>query len=195
MSAPEFGPWEPLTLESVVETFRSAPFRWWVSGGLALELHLQRSWRDHDDTDIGVLRSDLPAVHAQLSGWDVHVAAGGQLSPWRGEPLAADQGNLWCRLTATGPWVLDVMIGEGTEENWIYRRDPSVQLPWAVAVLRTAEGVPYLAPEVQLLFKSKGLRSKDDVDASQVIPTLDARQRQFLGMSLRPDHPWQRLLG
>jgi hypothetical protein len=196
MSAPTLGPWEPLTLESAVETFAPAPFRWWVSGGHALDLHLQRSWRDHEDTDVGVVRSDLPAVQALLSDWDLHVAAAGQLTPWRGEPLAIDrhQNNLWCRLTATGPWVLDVTIGEGSNENWIYRRDPSVQLAWAVAVLRTADGVPYLAPEVQLLYKSKGLRPKDNVDASEVIPRLDARQREFLGRLLGPDHPWQRLL-
>jgi hypothetical protein len=30
-----------------------------------------------------------------------------------------------------------------------------------MAVLRTADGIPYLAPELQLLYKSKGLRSKD----------------------------------
>ena len=196
MSAPDLGPWQPLALESVVATFTSAPFRWWISGGHALDLHLQRSWRDHENTDVGVLRGDLDAVYALLCRWDVHVAVAGQLRLWRGEPLAIDrhQNNLWCRLTATGPWVLDVTICEGSGENWIYRRDPSVQLPWDMAVLRSADGVPYLAPELQLLYKSKGLRPKDSIDAAEVIPRLDARQHGFLARLLGPDHPWQRLL-
>lgn len=196
MSAQELGPWEPLTVESVVATFASASFRWWISGGHALDLHLQRSWRDHEDTDVGVLRRDLPTVYALLCHWDVQVAAAGQLTPWRGEPLDADQhqNNVWCRLTAAGPWVLDTTINEGSGEHWIYRRDHSVQLAWNLAVLHTADGIPYLAPELQLLYKSKGLRPKDNVDAAAVIPTLDARQHDFLAGLLAPDHPWRRLL-
>ena len=113
-----------------------------------------------------------------------------------GEPLelARDQNNVWCRVSAGGPWVLDVIIGEGSAERWIYRRDPSVQVPWEMAVLRTAEGIPYLAPELQLLYKSKGLRAKDEVDAAEVIPSLDARQRDLLSRVLDADHPWQRRL-
>lgn len=196
MSLSALGPWEPLGLESVVETFASAPFRWWVSGGNALDLHLGRTWRDHDDTDVGVVRSDLRALHTLLSHWDLHVAAVGQLTLWRGEPLevARHQNNVWCRLTPVGPWILDVTVGEGPDENWIYRRDPSVQVPWGVAVLRTADGIPYLAPELQLLYKSKGLRPKDEVDAAEVIPCLDARQRGRLSRLLESNHPWQRRL-
>ena len=196
MSAPELGPWEPLGLDAVVRTFASASFRWWISGGRALELHLKRSWRDHEDTDVGVVRDDLPALYELLSEWDIHVAAAGELTAWRGEPLdvARHQNNLWCRLTAGTPWVLDVTIGEGSKSDWIYRRDPTVQRPWDMAVMRSNGGIPYLAPELQLLFKSKDLRPKDDVDAGEVIPTLDASQRDFLEHHLQADHPWQRLL-
>lgn len=196
MPTSELGPWKPLGLESVVATFASAPFRWWVSGGYALDLHLGRTWRDHEDIDVGVVRSDLRALHAFLPQWDLHVAAAGQLTRWRGEPLevARQQNNVWCRLSADGPWVLDVTIGEGSDDNWIYRREPSIQVPWSMAVLRTAEGIPYLAPELQLLYKSKGLRSKDDVDAAEVIPSLDARRRELLSRLLDSNHPWQRRL-
>lgn len=41
-----------------------------------------------------------------------------------------------------------------------------------MAVLRSAAGIPYLAPELQLLYKSKGLRPKDDVDAAEVILSM-----------------------
>jgi hypothetical protein len=196
MPASEFGPWEPLGLDSVVEAFSSAPFQWWISGGHALDLHLGRTWRRHEDTDLGVMRRDLSSLHAHLFRWDLHVAAAGQLTPWRGEPLDVDhhQNNVWCRVNADGPWVLDVTIGEGSDRSWIYRRDPSVSVPWDMAVLRTAEGIPYLAPELQLLYKSKGLRPKDEVDAAEVIPSLDARQRELLSRLLKPDHPWQRRL-
>ncbi len=193
MSVPELGTWEPLGLEAAIEIFSAAPFRWWISGGLALELHLGHSWRSHEDSDVGVLRRDLDSVHQLLSSWDLHVAAAGRLTPWRGEPLDSTrhQNNIWCRRARDGPWVLDVTVGEGSDDNWIYRRDPSVKIPWNLAVLHTADGIPYLAPELQLLFKSKKPRPKDDIDATTVIPELDARRRNELSRLLKPDHPWQ----
>jgi hypothetical protein len=196
MSASQLGPCEPLELVSVIDVFSSATFRWWISGGHALELHLGRAWRAHEDTDVGVVRRELRSVKAHLHRWDLHVAAAGQLSPWRGEPLdaARHQNNLWCRLGPDRPWVLDLTIGEGSEQRWIYRRDPTIQLPWDRAVLRTTDGVPYLAPELQLLFKSSAPHPKDNLDAAEVIAHLDAPRREHLARLLEPDHPWQRQL-
>lgn len=196
MTATDLGPWEPLSITSVVAAFSSARFRWWISGGHALDLALGRTWRLHEDTDVGVARHDLGALHGLLSSWDLHVAAGGKLTPWRGEPLdvGRHQNNVWCRLTLDGPWVLDVTISDGSDRDWIYRRDRSVVVPWDVAIQRTAEGIPFLAPELQLLYKSKDLRAKDDIDAAEVIPNLDGRQRALLSRLLAPGHPWHRRL-
>jgi hypothetical protein len=57
-----------------------------------------------------------------------------------------------------------------------------------------ADGVPYLAPQLLLIFKSKNMRPKDDVDAREVIPALDDQQRDFLRRRLAPADPWRRLL-
>ena len=181
MATAELGPWEPLDLETVVATFSPARFRWWISGGHALDLHLGRTWRGHDDIDVGIARADLSSLHAFLRDWVLHVAADGRLAPWHGEPLevARNQNNLWCRRASDGPWMLDVLIGEGSGREWIYRRDPSVGVAWERAVLRTADGVPYLAPELQLLYKSSNARAKDDVDAAEVIPSLDAGRQEL----------------
>lgn len=193
----ELGRWEPLNLAETVEIFGSARFRWWITGGRALALHLGRSWRDHGDTDVGVRRDEAAELRSVLEGWDIHVAADGRLSPWNGrEPLAQrHQNNLWCRRSPDGPWLLDLTIGEGDDDAWVYRRDPTVRRGWVEAVLRTADGVPYLAPELQLLFKSRNPREKDDLDAWEVIPVLNAERRATLARLLPGDHPWQRLLG
>lgn len=195
MASTDLGRWDPLPLQAVVATFAPAPFRWWISGGHALDLHMQRTWRPHDDTDVGIARADVRAVHTFLLNWDLHVAAAGVLTPWHGETLTKErnQNNLWCRLTATGPWVLDVTIGDGSDADWIYRRDPSLRVPWHDAVLHSVNGIPYLAPELQLLFKSAAPRPKDTVDAAEVIPRLDARQQELLRRYLGRDHPWCRL--
>ncbi len=101
--------------------------------------------------------------------------------------------NTWARRTPDGPWQLDVTVGEGDDTNWIYRRDPLVTRRWDEAVLHTSGGVPYLAPEVQLLFKSKDPRSKDVLDAAEVIPGLTPDQLAFLSSHLDSNHPWRGL--
>ena len=116
----------------------------------------------------------------------------GRLLAWSGEALeiGLHQNNLWCRRTSDGPWQLDVTIGEGDDEGWMYRRDPRIRFPWAEAVLRTANGIPYLAPDLQLLFKAKNPRAKDDLDAQVVIPELDQMRRDRLRWMLPSSHPW-----
>jgi len=164
MAADHLGVWQPLGIDAVVELFAGVPFRWWSSGGMALELHLGRSWRSHDDTDVGVVRSQLADAYRVLSEWDPHVAAAGRLSPWHGEPLDSErhQNNVWCRPAPDAPWALDVTVGDGDDEGWISRRDPAVRVPWERAVLVTADGIPYLAPA----------------------------RRDWLAAHLPPGHPW-----
>ena len=192
----DFGPWAPLRAREAHLLFSGAPFRWWVTGGYALELHLGTSWRDHGDFDIGIRRQDADSVYRWLSDWDVHVAAEGRLTPWRGQPLFAERNhnNLWCRPNDDAAWRLDIAVGAGTDQRWMYRRDERVSRPWEDTILWTAERVPYLAPELQLLFKSKGVRDKDDLDARHAIPRLDQARRRSLAKLLPHHHPWQQLL-
>ncbi|MCA9689356.1 MAG: hypothetical protein KC636_07075 [Myxococcales bacterium] len=187
---------EPMALDELVSRLAGAPFRSWVCGGHALELHARRSWRAHDDLDLGVLRRDVAAVIAWLAPLEPMVAAAGELRPWRGQPLAASrhENNVWLRRGADAPWVLDLTLGDGDDERWIYRRDRSITRPWSEAVRIDERGVPYLAPALQLLFKSRAPRPKDDQDAAEVIPALDAGDAAALAELLPQGHPWRRHL-
>lgn len=197
MGAAELGPWEPLRLDAVGRLLEAAPFRWWIAGGHALEMHLGRSWRTHEDTDIGIVRSDAPALRVVLAGWDIHLASDGVLTPWDGRPVVgslSNVGNLWCRRSTSEPWSLDVLIGEGNQHEWIYKRDRSIRRPWSEVVLQAEPGLPCLAPEVQLLFKSRNVRPKDGIDAVTVIPALTPERRAWLAGQLPHDHPWQLMI-
>lgn len=146
--------------------------------------------------DVGVCRRDLSAVYQHLAGWDLHVAASGVLSPWDGRPLPAErhENNIGARRKPGGPWTLEITVGGGDDNSWWSRRDPTIRLPWADAVL-VAAGIPFLAPHVQLLMKSKTVRPKDQLDAKVAIPSLDRNQHRWLMQRLSPDHPWQAIPG
>jgi hypothetical protein len=60
-------------------------------------------------------------------------------------------------------------------------------------VRRSSDGLPYLAPEIQLLYKSKEPRERDDRDFAQISPLLAADARRWLQHALEltaPDHKW-----
>lgn len=193
---PDHGSWDPLSVDELAHVFSRAPFRWWVAGGLALELHIGTRWRVHADADVGLVRTEAPLAHEYLGEWKLWVAAAGHLRPWRVEPLRAelDENNVWAHQVGEEDWAFDLAVGSGTAHHWAYRRDESVRRPWDRAILTTEEGIPYLAPDLQLLFKSKNPRPKDDQDARVVASGLTTEEHLFLDSHLSPGHPWRALL-
>jgi hypothetical protein len=218
--------WEPLALEEAAALMDEFPGPWWVAAGWAIELHVGSATRPgyaegsaafansvparatkgaghrgivrgHGDVDILVLRDDQEAIRRQLPGWDVQIAHGGRLEPWaEGARIELPRSGLWARSDPDGPWQLQFLLAERDGETWWFRRDPRIRVPLGEIGLRSSGGVPYLRPEVTLLFKSKDPRERDETDFAAVLPLLDAAARSRLAEWLPPDHPWRnRILG
>lgn len=188
-------PWEPAPLAEVVTLFQELAVPWWVSGGYAIELAVSRAYREHGDVDITVLRRDQQAVRALLAGWDVHVAdPPGRLRPWPvGQVLPEHVHDIWVREHPGGPWRFQVMLDEADGELWVYRRDPRIRRPLSTMTI-VDDGIARIAPEVQLLFKAKSPRPKDELDFTEVLPVLDRVRRRWLDEALAAeygDHPWR----
>ena len=57
----------------------------------------------------------------------------------------------------------------------------------------TPTGLPYLRPEVVLLYKAKQPRAADERDAAAAIPLLSRHERTWLAEAIArdtPTHPW-----
>ena len=190
--------WEPLSVEAVPVLLSGVDARWWIAGGWALDLHLGRQTRPHHDIDVLVLREDLPTVRERLGGWDLHVAdppGAGVLRPWpRSEVLPPPLHDIWCRRTPTSPWALQLMVDDTDDADWVYRRDHRIRRP--VPELYGPASTPrrpVLAPEVQLLGKSRTPRPKDVADFECVADALGGPQRTWLREALStvaPEHDW-----
>jgi hypothetical protein len=164
-----------------------------------MDLFLGSQTRQHNDLDIGVLRRDAMSIVAMLADWEVFEAKGGLLTqlPPRRAPRA-DVNSLWCRPEGASEWVLELMLNDAEEDSWVYRRNRSINCPLQIAIRRNCEGIPYLAPEIQLLFKSRAPRPQDIADFLAVSPRLDLAARGWLKDALLkgdPYHPWLPVLG
>jgi hypothetical protein len=193
------GPWEAAPLDAVVALFQKLAAPWWVSGGYAIELAVGRAYREHGDVDINVLRRDQMVVRALLADWDVHAAdPPGELRPWPlDEPLPAHVHDIWVREHPGGPWRFQLMLDEADGDEWVYRRDARIRRPLA-SVGISAQGFLRLTPEIQLLFKAKSTRPKDELDFEQVLPHLTRELGAWLYEALATEHgrhPWQERLG
>jgi hypothetical protein len=196
-----YGPWASRTPADVASVFSDYPGTWWIAGGWALEV-FTGSARGHDDIDPGVLRCELPLLRQHLADrfhlWTATRGALAPLLPDDNPGGSAEQvlpegcGQLWTRPSARDPWEYDVLLSPGTPDEWVYRRDPSIRMPM-VDALRRHDGIPYLQPEIQLLYKAPGLREKDRADFAVTLPHLDERRRSWLRDALLntlDTHPW-----
>jgi hypothetical protein len=188
--------WDPLSPAEVAAAFSPLGIDWWITGGVAIDLFVGHTTREHDDLDIAMLRRDLTALRGLLSNWDVCIAHDGALTVWRGGELTQEQHQFWVRRPGSEPWAFEILLEHTDAEEWFYRRDARVRRPIADIGLRTTVGeMPFLAPEVCLLYKSpRGLSiPRNDADFQAANPLLDDRQRSWLASAIEtldPSHPW-----
>jgi hypothetical protein len=182
----------------VQKWFCSFSLPWWIAGGWALDLFLDKVTRAHGDIDVGILRRDTVNACTTLCEWEIFEPHAGFLTLL--DPGAAPSkgvNSLWCRRPSQHAWAFELMLDEGGGDEWRFRRDISIRRPFERAIRRSTNGIPYLAPEIQLLYKSKSIRPKDQTDFDAVIGLLDKDARDWLRQSLArmsPNHTWLSVL-
>ena len=81
------------------------------------------------------------------------------------------------------------MLMETEGNEWVYRRLRSIRGPIADLGMETDDGIPYLRPEIQLLYKSGTGREKDSGDLARVLPHLGQQRASWLLRSLQSQYP------
>lgn len=185
-------------LRAVRALFDGYPGSYWVAGGWALDLFAGRVRRPHSDVDVLVLARDLdqvaktftsprPMVQHPESGtrrpWD----PGEQLTPGPDALVFPDDAN---------PCPIQILLAASDGDEWVFHRGRgTIRKPLTEITLTSPDGTPYLAPEIVLLFKSRGGRPKDNDDFADVVALLDADRRCWLRDRVPPDHAWLPALG
>ena len=191
-----WGVWEPATLAEAAELFSGCDAPWWVAGGYAIELAAGRVLREHADVDVLLLRRDQVVAQEVLSGWEWWAAdPPGALRPWAaGETLPVDVHDVWCRPAGDRSWRIQLMLDESSMSgDWVSRRNPEIRRPLALIGDVSESGVPYLLPEIQLFYKAKDPRPKDNADFAAIRPLLTGAQWSWLCEAINTtygDHPW-----
>jgi hypothetical protein len=172
------------------------------AGGWAIDLFLGSVNRPHKDVDLAIFREHQLDLQSFLPDWRIFVPRSGKLEPWQqGEYLRLPDHNLWLYApgnTGAGSVEvqpdLEVLFSERDAANWIYRRNPLITRPLIQACRTTQDGMPYLAPEIVLLYKARDTRGGDQADFNAALGSLSVEQRLWLREALevvdRPGHEW-----
>lgn len=178
-------PWEPASRAEVMRLFSVLDVPWWLAGGHAIELAAGRELRPHGDIDVLLLRRDQLAVQEALAGWEWWAAdPPGTLRPWhRQETLPLSVHDIWCRPDDRA-WRIQVMLDESDGEDWVSRRNARIRRPIAELGRVSMDGIPYLAPDVQLFYKAHEPRAKDQTDFAAALPLLSAAERAWLDFAI-----------
>jgi hypothetical protein len=167
---------------------------WWIAGGWAIDLFLGSRTRAHKDLDVGVRRIDAARIIAALPGWEFYEAKEGlrsRLIP--GAEPRSSVNSLWGRRIGEPYWSLELMLDDSEGADWVFRREPSIRRPLSGALLAAPDGLPYLSPEILLLYKARDLRPEDRCDFDNAAPRLKRAARDWLRNCLSrlyPQHPW-----
>jgi hypothetical protein len=148
------------------------------------------------DIDVVVFRKDQHELRNHLAGWQFQKVV-------RRESLVREVWDAceWLSLpvhevharSPHGDRELEVLLNESSGENWVFRRHPAVTLARSSLGRLTPSRLPYLTPEVVLLYKAGHPLPVDEADFAEVGQALGPGQRRWLAHALGvccPGHHW-----
>lgn len=193
MDLPEYTQWQTRSVYSIQSLL--GKLDWILAGGIALEQFLGYMYRPHGDIDIIIKREDQSLLKNFISPDRIFVADGqGHLLPYQSDtyydhPIQ----DIWILDETQTSWCLQIMLIDVQNCLWIYKRNTQVQLPYR-DIFFEKDRLNIIKPEIQLLYKSKSIRDKDQLDFEKVLPQLTASAKQWLQDSLTicygDNHPW-----
>jgi GNAT superfamily N-acetyltransferase len=174
------------------------PALWGVAGGWAIDHFLGRMTRTHADVEIAIFRRDQLLLQKHLHAWRFDKIVEGRRKPWdTGEFLELPVHEIHGRSKTDPSESIEILLNQRDDANWIFRRNAAVTLPLDRAIVQADCGLPSLAPEIVLLYKSKSPREKDEADFLATRDALEPARRRWLGEALRlcdPGHRWLKSL-
>lgn len=185
--------WESWTLEEVARRLKGIDLPWGFAAGWALDLFRGTVTREHEDVEIAVPAAGFDSVRAAFRRYEFDVVGAGRRWPLSDRRAFEFMHQTWLRDPDTGVYKLDVFREPHDGDTWIYRLDHSLRRPYSEVLRRTSAGLPYVAPEIVLLFKARLQRPKDEADLDGTLPLLDPAARGWLRSALHrvlPGHAW-----
>lgn len=192
---PDWRPWHP---DEVARRLEGLDVPWCVAAGWAIDLFVGYERREHEDLEISAPGRAFPQIQSLLGDLEFYAVGDGAVAAvTEASARFAETHQTWGLDRAAFEWRIDVFREPSAGGEWICRRAEQIRLPYDELIERTSDGIPYVRPEVALLFKAKAARPKDEDDLRDALPLLAASRRALLRDWLalvHPGHAWLELV-
>ena len=158
-------------------------YPWFVAGGWAIDLFLNRETRVHEDIEIGIFRKNQMQLYKYFGNQKKYFIDNRnkfgkhEKHEWNKEYLQLPIHELYSRCDGLE---IEILLNERENEQWIYRRNNKVRLDIEKAILFNVDKIPFLSPEIVILYKSKDIREKDITDINNTIGSMNKAQISWL---------------
>jgi hypothetical protein len=187
--------WCGFTPIDAVAALAGVSVPWWVAGGWAIELFVPPYHRDPADLDVGCFRRDFATLRSEMAEWEMYAAEDGALS-LLDDASATGHGfaSVWSKPKNSECWAIQIMIEDAQGKDWRFRRADRIRRSVNAITWKRPDGPLVLEPEIQLLYKAKNVRGKDQADFDAALPLLSPERREWLDQglaSVHPNHRWR----
>lgn len=171
--------------------------KWFIAGGWAIDLFIGRETREHQDIEIALFRKDQLELKKYLKEWTFKKIINGNFSAWKSEEFLELPVHEIHALNRVSDSKLEILLNEIKHNKWQFRMDLSISCPLESVYSYSETGIPYLNPEIVLLYKVKNTREKDHKDFISIKDHLDDAKKKWLLNAINnhnPEHKWIQLL-
>nr|WP_180955178.1 hypothetical protein [Peribacillus deserti] len=168
-------------------------FPWLISGGWAIDLGIGYITRQHEDIDICIYREHTRYLLDYFCGWDIYAAVPGEHRLEAVKSAADLAPPVFCLHLFKEKQFIEILLTDKIGDNILYRRDPDIRMRTEIFARTDRYGRVFTAPEMQLLYKAKEGREKDQQDFLNYLPYMNSDSRRWLGAALQkhlPGSPW-----
>lgn len=182
----DFDYWQTYPLETIMSLFDTLDIQWGIGGGVALDLYCGFTTRHHEDIDIIIFVKDAAEVIHLLQDFSLFKAENGILTPYAYEDKTDESFSIWVSEEEDSPFVFEILLISTREDFWIYKRNSDIRGSIDELFLLNEANIPYIKPEVQLLYKMDGshIRDKDIIDFEKFVPLLGTDEKIWLKKQL-----------
>ncbi len=171
---------------------------WYIAGGWAIDLYLGKKTRVHKDIEIAIFRQDQKELYEYLNDWTLYKVIPGQYKQekWlRNEWLSLPIHELHTTSPSKEKYKInfEILLNESDHCYWYFRRNQQVKRHLYKIGRIGYQSIPYLSPEIVLLYKAKAPTIYDFHDFIQTIDLLAIEERTWLNKAIGycyPSHPW-----
>lgn len=165
-----------------------------IAGGWAIDLFIGKETRIHSDIEIAIPRNEQLLLKKYLREYELKYVNNGVFFDWRNQFLELPIHEIHGTYKKQK---IEILLNEIDNNNWIYRRINGVELTVDKLLKYSKDNIPYLCPEVVLLYKAKINKEKDKLDLKNTILKLDLASKNWLINAIQKEdknHKWLSLI-